>query len=208
MTSHPLPEDNPFSTRHIRPGAMPFLFPPGESVSQLIERLEGNGGWGQIVGPHGSGKSALLATLIPTLQFAGWHVDLIELHDGQRKLPPPLPDLPEAEPPRLLVIDGYEQLGCGARNTIQRRCRKIGWGLLITAHAAVNLPELYHLEPSSALARRIVEQLTASRDRTIPDELIERLYAEHGGDLREVLFSLYDHYEPFCKAATTGRGCG
>jgi hypothetical protein len=208
MPPDPLPEDNPFSTRHIRPGAKPFLFPEGETVEQLVDRLAANDGWGQIVGPHGSGKSALLAALIAALRSAGWHVTLVELHDGQRKLPPPLPELPEATPPRLLVIDGYEQLGRSARNTIQRRCRKLDWGLLATSHVSVNLPELYCMAPTAALARRIVEQLTVSHGRTIPDELIERLYAEHGGDLRELLFSLYDHYEPYCKAAASGGGCG
>ncbi|MBN2578323.1 MAG: hypothetical protein JXB10_04970 [Pirellulales bacterium] len=202
----PLPEDNPFSTRRIRPGALRFLFPPGESVEQLIARLEENRGWGQIIGPHGSGKSALLATLIPALKAAGWHVVLFTLHDGQRKLPPPLPQLPECDPPRLLAVDGYEQLARWERLKIRRLCRKHAWGLLVTAHGPVNLPDLYRLEPTPALARRVVDELTGPRQNIVPEELLKRLYAEHRGDLRELLFSLYDHYEQLCKAATIGRG--
>jgi hypothetical protein len=190
-----LPEDNPFSTRHIRPGAFSFLFPPGESAERLVERLESLRGWGQILGPHGSGKSALLAALVPALQSAGWHVWLVALHDGQRKLPPPLPCLPEFPPPRLLVIDGYEQLGRRARNKIQRLCRKRTWGLLVTAHQSVEFPDLCRLEPSLELARRIVNKLSGSDRDQIPEDVLASLYRLHQGNLREVLFGLYDHYE-------------
>jgi hypothetical protein len=190
-----LPEDNPFASRRIRPGAISFLFPPGESVEQLLARLESNGGWGQIIGPHGSGKSALLATLIPALESAGWHVMLVALHDGQRKLPPPLPHLPESDPPRLLVIDGYEQLGRWERAKAKRLCRKHEWGLLVTAHGPVKLPDLFRTEPSPALARRIVDQLIGRLRVEISEEILQQLYAEHCGDLRELLFSLYDQYE-------------
>ena len=55
---------NPFSTRHVRPGAIGYRFPAGKSAAVLIARLEKNDWQGQIVGPHGSGKSALVATLI------------------------------------------------------------------------------------------------------------------------------------------------
>ena len=46
-----------------------------------------NGWWGEILGPHGAGKSALLATLIPAVERAGRRPVLVELHDGQRRLP-------------------------------------------------------------------------------------------------------------------------
>jgi hypothetical protein len=39
------PAGNPFCTRRIRPGAVPFLFPPGASVAGLLEKLQAAGWW-------------------------------------------------------------------------------------------------------------------------------------------------------------------
>ena len=59
---------NPFSTRRVRPGAIAYCFPEGVDVETLLARLHENGWRGEIVGPHGSGKSALLATLMPAIE--------------------------------------------------------------------------------------------------------------------------------------------
>ena len=52
-------KSNPFSTRFIRPGAIEYLFAPGQTADSLIDRLRHNQWRGQIIGPHGSGKSTL-----------------------------------------------------------------------------------------------------------------------------------------------------
>ena len=62
---------NPFSSERIRPGALTYLTGEGESVDDLIDRLEGTGFRGQIVGPHGTGKSTLLADLAAELARRG-----------------------------------------------------------------------------------------------------------------------------------------
>ena len=56
---------NPFATRHVRPGAIPFHFPAETSAAQLVARLRELNWRGAIVGPHGSGKSTLLVALAP-----------------------------------------------------------------------------------------------------------------------------------------------
>ena len=61
--------DNPFSTRYTRPGAIPFRFPPGTSADGLVEQLRRQQWRGAIVGPHGSGKSSLVAALVPPLRL-------------------------------------------------------------------------------------------------------------------------------------------
>ena len=61
---------NPFSSRYVRPGAIPFFFPEDCRVELLLSRLEENGWQGEILGRHGSGKSALLAHLIPGIHQA------------------------------------------------------------------------------------------------------------------------------------------
>ena len=82
------PRSNPFSTRFVRPGAIPFCFPQGEGAGTLVTRLERQGWWGQIVGPHGSGKSTLLAQLRPHLEAAGCEVVVVVRRRGERSLPP------------------------------------------------------------------------------------------------------------------------
>src|SRR5262245_4595947 len=96
---------NPFSTRHIRPGALPYLFPPGESAAGLVDRLQAAGWCGQIIGPHGSGKSTLLAALVPALEAAGRMVVLRQIRADTKDLQSLPADL-TAE--TQIVIDSYE----------------------------------------------------------------------------------------------------
>src|ERR1700752_1716028 len=78
---------NPFATRWVRPGAVPYHFTDGTNAPGLIASLKANHWRGAIIGPHGSGKSTLLATLVPLIKAAGRHVRAISLHDRQRALP-------------------------------------------------------------------------------------------------------------------------
>ena len=202
------PAPNPFSTRYVRPGAVPFLFPPGLSAAALADRLRGSGWRGQIVGPHGSGKSALLAALVPAIEAAGRGVCPIELHDGQRRLPPGFPPQGNPPEPAVVIVDGYEQLSRFSRFRLRRVCARLGLGLLVTTHRPVRLPELFRTRPDLALAQRIVDRLLA-QDRSLvtPEEVADRFSARQG-DLREMLFDLYDVYERRRRNTNTNTGSG
>ena len=82
---------NPFATRFTRPGAIGYLFPLGNSAVGTVDLLRNNNWWGEIVGPHGSGKSSLLAELLPLLEATGRRVNVYSLHQGDRTLPSPSP---------------------------------------------------------------------------------------------------------------------
>jgi len=189
------PGRNPFATCHVRPGAMPFLFDEGQSAATLIDELR-RGEWrGQIIGPHGTGKSTLLATLIPALEQAGRSPNLVVLRDGQRRLPPEtLVKLGKHAP--LLIVDGYEQLSWISRWRLKRRCRRLGCGLIVTAHRDVGLTTIYRTSGDSHTARRVVEQLLSGNESSPLDatELADA-WRRHRGNLREMLFDLYDVYE-------------
>ncbi len=58
---------NPFSSRWIHPERAVYLFPPTETLSQLLQKLSQEKKLGQIVGPHGTGKSTLLSALVTTI---------------------------------------------------------------------------------------------------------------------------------------------
>lgn len=187
--------ENPFCSRRVRPGALPFLFAPGQDAARLVDRLSRHGWWGQIVGPHGSGKSALLAALVPAIGRAGRRVLRVQLHDRQRRLPHDWKRVPDLDRSAVLTVDGYEQLGLWARVSLKRSCRRRGAGLLVTAHAPVGLPELFHATVNLELAQRIVVQLQRDhRPHITPGDVASR-FAHHAGNMREILFELYDLYE-------------
>lgn len=187
--------ENPFSTRRVRPGAIPYVFPPGHDARTIVARFRLAGWLGQIVGPHGSGKSTLLESLIPAIENSGRSTVLVALHDGQRRLPIDLRTDSRLRPPAVLIVDGYEQLGRWHRMRLRRFCRRRRLGLLVTAHEPVGLPTLCRTEITPDAAERVVDALL-SREAWLwtRDELSETL-RRHDGDLRETLFELYDLYE-------------
>jgi hypothetical protein len=186
---------NPFSSSRVRPGALAFLFDPRNTPETLLNRVQDNGWWGEIVGPHGAGKSALLAALIPVVERAGRRVVLLELHDGQRRLPPNAWTAIGSHAATLVVVDGYEQLSRLSRWRLKRCCRNRRLGLLVTSHVSVGLPALFHTAPELTLALQIVEQLQNGYPRLIGPEDVAAPFVRHEGNLREMLFDLYDLYE-------------
>jgi hypothetical protein len=189
------PAENPFCTSRVRPGAIPFLFPMGQDAETLVQRLQENGWWGQIVGEHGSGKSALLATLIPPIELAGQRTVLVELHDRQRRLPLDINRDSRLRPPMVLIIDGYEQLSRLRRFLLRRHCRRRGLGLLVTAHASLGFPEIYRTAPTVELVEKIIVQLMAGRSPPWATSDLAARFAHRRGNVRETLFDLYDIYE-------------
>ena len=114
--------DNPFSSRYVRPGAIPFLFDWEESAAELVARLRDAGWRGEVIGPHGAGKSTLLQTPLPALKDAGRFPRLIQLQAGQRRcqfLAGPWRPRPRVT---VIVIDGYEQLSWWTRFRVGRMC--------------------------------------------------------------------------------------
>lgn len=187
-------DHNPFATRFVRPGALAYRFPAGDSAEQLVERLRASGWWGQIIGPHGSGKSTLLASLPPALAAAGRETLTIALHQHDRRLRP-TEQLDGLGRDSQLIVDGYEQLGRWARWRLAHRCRRAGCGLLVTAHEDVGLPTVAVVEPSLETMRHVVAQLVPEGDVAIGDDDVSAAWQRCRGNLREALFDLYDLYE-------------
>ncbi|MBN2023389.1 MAG: hypothetical protein JW809_11425 [Pirellulales bacterium] len=191
----PAGRGNPFATRRVRPGAVPFLFPEGASADVLVTRLRQAGWRGQIVGSHGSGKSTLLAALIPAIERAGRRVVHVALHDGQRRLPADALGKSEIAQPTVLVVDGYEQLGWFARLGARWLCRRRGWGFVATCHEPVRLPVLWTAITTPARVRQIVAALLEDDWSRIAPEEVDAAFARHGDNVRETLFELYDLYQ-------------
>jgi hypothetical protein len=186
---------NPFATRYTRPGAVEFLFPAGMSAAGLVERLAQQQWWGAIVGPHGAGKSTLLQTLIPELERAGRRVILVRLLEAERRVPNEALAGDALDERTLVIVDGYEQLGWWQRWRLARRCRRRSAGLLVTAHGATGIAELWRVEPSLATTQAVVAQLLGEEADPIPSAVVADLYERHAGNVRETLFALFDHYQ-------------
>jgi hypothetical protein len=186
---------NPFSTCFVRPGQIPFLFQGAESATTLVERLSAERWQGQIIGPHGTGKSTLVAMLATACETAGRRPWLARLRDGQRRLSGNWASAVEQCGASLVIIDGYEQLPRWRRWWTRRCCRRRGWRLLVTAHADVGLPTLYRTDSSIEMAQAIVGHLLAHRATQLDDRTVAEVFLSSGGNLREVLFALYDRYE-------------
>jgi hypothetical protein len=195
-TSNPIPaHSNPFSTRFIRPGAIAYLSAPGQSPADLVKKLSASAWRGQIIGPHGSGKSTLIAALIEPLARSGRRALLFALHDAQRSLPRDWVRQARADSARLVIVDGYQLLSYWNRLGLKRVCRQHGWGLLATAHRDVGFPTLARTDPSLDVAQAVVAQLLPAGEITISPAAVAQSFAQCRGNLREMLFALYDQYE-------------
>lgn len=189
------PASNPFSTRFVRPGALPYQFPPKVSPEVLVARLRQNRGEGQIVGPHGSGKSTLLASLREPLLRGGCSSLTFSLRDGQRRLPLDWRKQVARCGARLVIVDGCEQLSFWSRALLKWHCRRNGWGLLITTHRDLGLATLFETGTSVELAQQLAAVLLAGDERRITSQMVAESFRSAGGDMRETLFDLYDRYE-------------
>jgi hypothetical protein len=148
---------NPFSTRFVRPGAIPFVYPTGHSAAGTVQRLEALAWRGQIVGPHGAGKSTLVASLVEPLRRAGRPARVFALRDGQRRMPAEWVEQARAAAARAIVVDGYEQLSRTSRWRLKARCRREQWGLLITAHHDVGFPTLARIVGGKVPQDRVID---------------------------------------------------
>ena len=204
MESQVASSSNPFSTRYVRPSAVPYVFPDGVDAQQLLATLGTAGWWGQIIGPHGSGKSTLLHTLVPHVEGAGRRVAFHTLRQDQRRLGVSRAAISTWDANTQVVVDGFEQLNWLCRISLRRVCRKRRAGLLVTAHRPIGLPTLWTTPTSAPLARRIVVGLLGETPKVhIAEEEIDELLDANRGDVRELLMDLYDVYEQ--RAPDAGR---
>jgi hypothetical protein len=185
---------NPFATRFTRPGAIEFLFPADESADILIARLREHAWQGEIVGPHGAGKSTLVATLIVPLAAAGRNVVHATLHQGETTLPKSLDNWRTWNAATQVIVDGYEQLTWWPRSKLAWRVRDRGAGLLVTSHAPAGLPTIMLVAPRFEAALQVVRRLVPEETLITRDD-IEHAFRACDGNIREMLFQLYDLYQ-------------
>jgi len=189
-----------------------IVFPPDNGTELSFDLLYANfrnfDYQSQIIGGHGTGKTTFLLEFMRILMQQGCIVHHFCLHDRQRFLTDIFWERQISLNDQfktgvigkvpITVIDGYEQLSLVEKIRLRRTCRKGRSGLLITTHyPAWRLPVLLRTETTDATLQYIIGHLF----RELPDvkppgnALCQSLFNRHQGNLRNVLFALYDHYE-------------
>ena len=213
---------NPFRARNLSPGRLPFIFPSGEDVDQTLQRFRDDRFFGQILGPHGSGKSTLLVTLTNELKNTGHCVETFWLEpqarsDEKQRLSDRTKQIASHGPasaalPMILAIDGFEVLSWLQRRRFLWSIRRSECGVLVTAHRNLGLPTLWETKPTLASTHEVIRSIVAldadlppnnsGSDgkpdpiwQAMPRELVADLFHHHDGNVREVLFSLYDWFQ-------------
>jgi hypothetical protein len=196
---------NPFSAEQIRPGSLPFFFPPGRTPESLWERFCRLGGQAQILGKHGSGKTSLILALLAASPWQQVHGRVICVRDRQPRTLAALKEISDLRAGGLVVVDGFEQWLPLGQMCVIFYTRLKTLKLLVTGHKHNFLPVLIELRPDWRLASQLVGLLLreAAEERRaqglppvlIPEAIVYKVFHDCHGNLREMFFRLYDIYE-------------
>lgn len=181
------------------------MFPPKGSWPGLLSKLARCSYWGQIVGPHGTGKSTLLRHLAERLSSTGKQVICwrgarrgwldIELRLSGR--------LKQTD---VVLLDEFESLPWLGRRKIKALCQRHSLGLVVSAHRTHRLPTLMRTSVDAARADAIVQWCMTTQPRghyvtQAPSyqppatASLAAMLRKHDNNMREVLFELYDEFE-------------
>ncbi len=212
------PLDNPFATRWVTPGAIRYHFPKGDSLPELLARIAEHEGRGAIIGPHGTGKSTLIATVASDCERRGIAVSVLRTHDGGQPSLSSILSAARDVTGGLLIVDGFEALAALVRRATSWACRYQRCGLLVSSHASTFLPTVMETASSLRIATRLARRLwqhsqhraarpthdteplarwspAAATDLPLTAACIRHCYQESAGNLREFFFHLYDECE-------------
>lgn len=182
--------DNPFRTErtdNLRYRAPDF------SWTELLARLDAQGGRGAIRGSQGSGKSTLLRELGDSLLDLGFEVRRLRPSIGDRRLAKSqLRELVQATRPKTaLLLDGADRVGPLEWGRLRRAARPAGF-LVVTTHREGRLPTLYRCATSVALLSELAAELVSPARLT--SVCLSDLFVGQQGNIRTALRALYDRF--------------
>ncbi len=211
---------NPFATRFVRPGSIGYCFGDLEScphtidpLASLVDRISQTR-FASIVGPHGTGKSTLVQSLLPRLGASFQVLETIQLHSPMRRgrlarfgqqrtnwkrfseVLRRQPSGDDSDPSTLLVVDGFEQLSNAAQKQTMRIARRRGHALLITTHCQMDsFATVHRTQVNADILQRLTNDLVADSEpsirKVVQREMTSRNLAEIE-NVRDFWFELYD----------------
>ncbi|GIW92314.1 MAG: hypothetical protein KatS3mg110_0355 [Pirellulaceae bacterium] len=195
--------ENPFAARYVRPGTIPFVYPSGLTPRQLMERLVRCGWRGQVIGPHGSGKTSLLLDLRENWRshrVTYWYTIAPEERTQAIRWPHEAASWHDRA---VVVVDGFDRLAALRKIWLQVTTFRRKTGFIVTTHRRqLGLPVLVRLQPTFEQFVAVVEALLARSGKSLFWDravLLER-WQNSGENMREALFSLYDAYEEIIRS--------
>ncbi|MFN7733591.1 MAG: hypothetical protein ACK5OB_16965 [Pirellula sp.] len=194
---------NPFSSKHFQPGAIPYRFPTAEAEQSLLHHVcQESLPRMAIVGPHGSGKSTLVAHLLasPPLRQRYPALSHLRLSSSTPWIARMRAAWSSLERQNLVVIDGFEQFTSAQQRILRavatfRRAR-----LMVTSHADVaGFETLWKTAVDPVTEQYVIEHLLGDRSPSLARSILESpewlaSRKTHGMNLRESLFDMYDWY--------------
>ncbi|MDA7951016.1 MAG: hypothetical protein MPJ24_05955 [Pirellulaceae bacterium] len=103
---------------------------------------------------------------------------------------------------QIFIIDGYEQIAWWRKFALKFFLVGTNLKIIVTAHRGVGFPRLFETRFSGPLAERVVWQVLKRFQEGGSDlgnwsakEGLNELLGRAEGDMRELMFSLYDHFE-------------
>jgi len=201
---------NPFSTRFVQPGAIPWLA-TDTSIDSLLFRLYDVGTRAIICGPHGRGKSTILSHLASVAQRKGLKVHCLRIRswiDAIRVMRVFATINPKQS---LVSVDSWERLGFFGWFLCQFADFR-GLCVVVTVHKRPwwnNWPVLLHMKADDKTFRLLVDELmtkyAGSKTIEFSGAMLRDVFQRHSGNLREGFFELYDHYERQSRITFSGK---
>lgn len=198
---------NPFATRFTRPGELEPLDEQGEPVdaARLVARL-GPGRVVAIEGPHGHGKSTLLAAIMASARADGQATAAVRVRspfDAWR------PIVTALTTPRgcLVGYDGWERAAPGTAEIVRLVAAARGLRVVVTTHRPGRLRVVARCGTSPRLLAALVTRLP-DHGGLIAAADIDDAFHRHGGNLREALYDLYDRFERRARSLLSPAGGG
>ncbi|MEO0513804.1 MAG: hypothetical protein AAF086_00730 [Planctomycetota bacterium] len=178
------PSENPFRSGCVN--ALGYVSPSGEPWESIVSRVRAAGFRGALVGPHGHGKSTLMAKLATLDPPAGAERhDVVQVMADGSNVRDVKRDI--AAHDGRLFIDGYDLLPWRLRATLRQR-REV----IVTSHRDTRLPTLVRCETTPALLGELVGRLSPSVRAGLGDDGVAVLHRRHAGNIRDALRELYD----------------
>jgi hypothetical protein len=177
---------NPFAS--VRIDALTFV-PELESVQTLLRKVRRLRFRCMISGPHGSGKSTLLREISRRLAEEGYSICRCQFKPGLPRWHKVRALLRRIGSRRISVVDGADHLSPVQWGLIWWKSCTTG-GLIVTSHEKRLLPLLTRRTTSAQLLRTLCDQLDISAE--LPAGLLDELFVQHQGNIREVFRHLYD----------------
>jgi energy-coupling factor transporter ATP-binding protein EcfA2 len=191
---------NPFSTRFIRPGVIPW-HSTTTSPSALLKSLKDLNNRVVISGPHGSGKSTLLCHFCSVAREQGYKVYYLRCRswiDVMRAIRlffdvRPRHDFVCIDSLEILSISGWflcsvaDLRGIRVVGTVHERPWWCTWPVLINTKTS--------FKTFDKIVRELMTKFCRTEIINFSREMLQEVFKRNSGNLRESFFELYDHYE-------------